>query len=336
MSVTLRDLSKYTGVALGTVSRYLNGETVRENTRVKLETAIKELGYKENIVSKARRTGSSMTIAVVLSALNAEFFMRIIESLDNELSNHMFSILLFNFHKDPAYLKRRFEELRHRSVDGLIFFPSGLEGDIAEELKSFIDSRVPVVVIDDFVHGLKTDAVVVDNRNSTFRATEYLLRQGHRNIGFLAGRKGSFVAQNRYEGCRDAFEAYDLPWDESKVRWADFEVNKARKMFNDIMADKNPPTAVFSTSYDMTMGTFLSIVNKKISIPDDLSLFGYDRFSGTDAFSPKLSLIEQPTEKIGKTAANILIDRIRGNWDDFPKTVELKTKMIIRDSVRRV
>jgi len=126
MSVTLRDISKYTGISLGTVSRFLNGETVRKHTREKLEAAIKELGYKENVVSKAKRTGSSMTIAVVLSSLSAEFFMSIIESLDNELSNHMFSILLFNFHKDPVYLKRRFEELRHRSVDGLIFFPSGL------------------------------------------------------------------------------------------------------------------------------------------------------------------------------------------------------------------
>jgi len=336
MSVTLRDISKYTGISLGTVSRFLNGETVRKHTREKLEAAIKELGYKENVVSKAKRTGSSMTIAVVLSSLSAEFFMSIIESLDNELSNHMFSILLFNFHKDPVYLKRRFEELRHRSVDGLIFFPSGLEGDIVDELKSFIDTGVPVVAIDDFVHGLKTDAVVVDNRNSTFRATEYLIRQGHSNIGFLVGRKGSFVAQNRYEGCRDAFDVYDLPWDDSKVRWADFEVNKARKMFNSIMEEKNPPTAFFSTSYDMTMGIFLSIVNKNISIPEDLSLFGYDRFSGTDAFSPKLSLIEQPTVKIGKTVANILIERIRGNWDDFPKTVELKTKMIIRNSVRKI
>lgn len=336
MSITLRDLAKHTGVSLGTVSRYINGETVREKTREKLEAAIKELGYKENIVTKAKRTGSSMTIAVVLSALNAEFLMKIVESLDNELSPHMFSLLLVNFHEDPAYLKKRFEELRYRKIDGLIFFPSGLEGNIANEIKTFLDAKIPVVAIDDFVHGLKTDAVVVDNRNSTFRATEYLIQQGHRKIGFLAGRKKSFVAQNRYEGCREAFEAYDIPWDESLVRWADFEMNKARKMFNELMDRPDPPTAVFPNNYDMTIGTLLSIVNKKISIPEDLSLFGYDQFSGTEAVSPKLSLVVQPVEKIGKTAAEILLKRIRGNWEDFPKTVELNTKMIIRDSIKKI
>ncbi|MBF9014994.1 MULTISPECIES: LacI family DNA-binding transcriptional regulator [unclassified Oceanispirochaeta] len=336
MSITLRDLSRHTGVSLGTVSRYINGETVREKTREKLEAAIKELGYKENIVTKAKRTGSSMTIAVVLSALNAEFVMKIVEALDNELSPHMFSLLLVNFHEDPAYLKKRFEELRFRKIDGLIFFPSGLEGDIANEIKTFLDAKIPVVAIDDFVHGLETDAVVVDNRNSTFRATEYLIQQGHRKIGFLAGRKNSFVAQNRYKGCREAFEAYDIPWDESLVRWADFEMNKARKMFNELMKSPDPPTAVFPTNYDMTIGTLLSIVNKKISIPEDLSLFGYDQFSGTEAVSPKLSLVVQPVDKIGKTAAEILLKRIRGNWDDFPKTVELNTKMIIRDSIKKI
>lgn len=336
MSITLRDLSKHTGVSLGTVSRYINGETVRDKTREKLEAAIKELGYTENIITKAKRTGSSMTIALVLSALNAEFVMKIVESLDNELSPHMFSLLLVNFHEDPVYLKKRLEELRHRKIDGLIFFPSGLEGDIASEIKNFLDSKIPVVAIDDFIHGIKTDAVVVDNTNSTFRATEYLIQQGHRRIGFLAGRKNSFVAQNRYDGCRKAFEAYDIPWDDSLLRWADFEMDKARQMFIELMNISEPPTAVFPTNYDMTMGTLLSIVNKNISIPEDLSLFGYDQFSGTEAFSPRLSLVVQPVEKIGKTAAEILLKRIRGNWDDFPKIAKLSTKMIIRDSVKKI
>lgn len=336
MGITLRDLSSYTGVSLGTVSRYLNGESVRAKTREKLEAAIKELGYRENIVSKAKRTGSSMTIAVVLSVLNAEFFMNIVEALDNELGKHMFSILLCNFHKDPEYLKQRLEDLRHRTIDGVVFFPSGLEGDIADEMKAFLDEKIPVVVIDEFVHGLTSDAVVVDNRQSTFRATEYLIQQGHRRIGFLTGRKESFVARDRYQGCRDAFETYDIPWNEDLVRQADFDMNKSRQMFNELIDLPDPPSAVFPTSYDMTMGAILSVVNKSIHLPDDLSLFGYDRFSGTDAFSPKLSLVEQPTEKIGRTAAQILISRIRGDWTDFPRIVELKTKMVIRDSVRDI
>ena len=334
MSVTLRDLARHTGISLGTVSRYLNGENVRDATRERIEAAIEELDYRENIVSRAKRTGSSMTIAVVVSELNAEFFMRIIEALDDELRKHMFSILLCNFHKDPTYLKARLEELRHRTIDGLIIFPSGLEGAVGNDLRRFIEAKIPVIVIDDFVHGLKTDAVVVDNRNSAFRATEYLIQQGHREIGVLAGRKESFVAQDRFRGCQDAFEAYDLRWDESLVRWAEFDTNRARKMFNELMALPRTPTAVFATNYDMTMGVLLAIANRSVAIPTDVSLFGYDRFSGTDAFAPKLTLIEQPTEKIGRIAARILIDRIRGNWNDFPRVHELKTKMLIRASVR--
>ncbi len=327
---------RHTGVSLGTVSRFLNGESVRQANREKLEAAIRDLGYEENVISLAKRTGSSMTVAVVLSELNAEFFMSIVEALDNRLGDHMYSLLLCNFHKDPDLLVRRLEDLRHRTIDGLVLFPSGLEGNAAGHLRTFLDSKIPVVVIDDFVHGLETDAVVIDNRHSTFRATEYLLLQGHRRIGFLTGRENSFVAQDRHEGCRDAFAAYDVPWDESLVRCADFNTNKARRCFDSLMELPDPPTAVFPTNYDMTMGALLSIANRQISIPQDVSLFGYDRFSGTDAFFPKLTLIEQPTARIGETAAAILLDRIRGDWDDFPRIAKLKTKMFVGDSVAKL
>lgn len=333
MSVTLRDIAKHTGVSLGTVSRYLNGETVREKTREILERAVRELGYKEDLVSKAKRTGSSMTIAVIVSVMNAEFFIQILESLDAELDKHQFSILLCSFHKDPNVLKQKLLDLRKRTIDGLILFPSGLEGDVVDLLQQYLDSEIPVVVIDDFVHGLETDAVIVDNKQAAFRATEHLILQNHRDIGFLVGRKNSFVAQNRYQGCKEAFETYDIPWNENYVRWTDFNIDKSRKMFNDLWDMDSSISAVFASSFDITMGLLLAIVNKNLSIPKDLSIFGFDRFTGTDAFSPRLSLVEQPISKIGKTAAQLIIKRINGNWDDYPEVIELKTKMLIRDSV---
>lgn len=332
-AVTLRDIAKKTGISLGTVSRFINGETVRDSTRKKLESAIIELKYKENIVTKAKRTGQSMTIAVVVSVLNAEFFMNIIESMDNALHDHMYSILLCNFHRDTNILKKRLKELRHRSIDGIVLFPSGLEGDVVSELQVFLDEKTPVVVIDDKVHGLNTDAVVVDNHHAAFNATEYLINKGHKRIAFLAGRKSSYVAMDRYQGCKDAFETYDIPWDEDMVRWADFDAKKSSENFTELISIKNPPTAVFPMSYDMTLGVILSISNMHITIPEKISIFGFDKFTGTDSFSPKLNLIEQPTAKIGKMAAELLMERIQGKWQDFPKVIEIKTKMLINNSV---
>ncbi|MDC7231657.1 MAG: LacI family DNA-binding transcriptional regulator [Spirochaetales bacterium] len=335
-SVTLRDIARETGISLGTISRFINGETVRDSTRAKLEAAIAELGYKENIVTRAKRTGNSMTIAVVVSQLNAEFFMDIIQAMDNSLRDHMYSILLCNFQYNSKILKKRLEELRHRSIDGIVLFPSGLEGDVVTELEAFLDEGTPVVVIDDKVHGLTTDSVSTDNYNAAYSATEYLIRKGHRRIGFLAGRKSSFVAMDRLRGCQAAFETYDIPWDDILVRWADFETGKSSALFNELVSLSDPPTAVFPMSYDMTLGVFLSTVNRHIKIPEDLSVFGFDMFPGIDALTPKLTLIEQPTAKIGQVAAEILLERIQGQWNSFPRCVELKAKMIIRDSIAAI
>ncbi len=336
MSVTLRDIAERTGVSLGTVSRFINGETVRKNTREKLEKAIDDLGYEENIVTRARRTGQSMTIAVIVSEINVEFFMSIIEAMDDALRDHQYSILLCNFHRDPNLLKQRLSELRHRSIDGLVLFPSGLEGDVVSELKEFLNERKPVIVIDDKVHGLDTDSITSDNYHAAFSATEYLINHGHRRIAFLAGRKSSYVGMDRYRGCRDAFDTYDIPWDESMVRWADFSAKKGSACFNELIAAGNPPTAIFPMSYDMTMGVLLSIVNMQITIPDELSIFGFDNFAVSEAISPGLTLIEQPTERIGRLAAELLIERIQGRWKDFPRETVLKTKMVIKKSVAAI
>ncbi|QEN09448.1 LacI family transcriptional regulator [Oceanispirochaeta crateris] len=335
-TVTLRDIARRTGISLGTVSRFINGETVRESTREKLEAAILDLGYKENIVTRAKRTGNSMTIAVVVSQLNAEFFMDIIQSMDNFLRDQMYSILLCNFQHDSHILKKRLEELRYRSIDGIVLFPSGLEGDVVSELKAFLNEGTPVVVIDDKVHGLKTDSISTDNFNATYGATEYLIRKGHRRIGFLAGRKTSFVAMDRYRGCKAAFETYDIPWDDDLVRWADFEVGKSSTLFNELVSMPDPPTAVFPMSYDMTLGVLLSTVNRHIQIPGDLSVFGFDLFSGVEALSTKLTLMKQPTAKMGQVAAETLLERIQGHWDSFPLNVELKAKMIVHDSISAI
>lgn len=336
VNVTLRDIARRTGISLGTVSRFINGENVRVSTKDKLEAAIAELGYKENIVTRAKRTGNSMTIAVVVSQLNAEFFMNIIQSMDNSLRDQMYSILLCNFQYDPKILKKRLEELRHRSIDGIVLFPSGLEGDVVSELETFLNDGTPVVVIDDKVHGLETDSVSTDNYNAAYSATEYLIRKGHRRIGFLAGRKTSFVAMDRYRGCQAAFDTYDIPWNDELVRWADFEIGKSSNLFNELINMQVPPTAVFPMSYDMTLGVFLSTVNRHIKIPEDLSVFGFDLFSGIESLTPKVTLIEQPTAKIGQVTAEILLERIQGHWDSFPRCVALKAKMIVKDSVAAI
>ena len=99
---------------------------------------------------------------------------------------------------------------------------------------------------------------------------------------------------------------------------------------------ENPPTAIFTLNFDMTMGAVLAINNSELSIYNDISLVGFDRYSLTDAISPALTLIEQPIENLANETVDLLLKRMKGDYNGFPSTIKLDAKLIIRDSVKKI
>ena len=99
---------------------------------------------------------------------------------------------------------------------------------------------------------------------------------------------------------------------------------------------QQPPTAVYITNYYMTFGAVISVNERKVRIPDDISIVGFDHFELSDVINPPLTVVEQPTDRIGEMAARTVIRRIRGDHDDFPVRISIKTRMMIGDSVRKI
>jgi LacI family transcriptional regulator len=334
MAVTVHDVAKKAGVAVGTVSRYLNGFQLREKNRLKVEQAIAELDFKENIIAKGLRRNRSMTIGVIIPQYLAVFFMAVTTILERLLEKENYSLLLCNYENNQHKLLEKLRFAKNRFVDGLIFFPSFADAESIPLLEEFAAEKTPVVFIDQLLPGFETDAVIVDNAQASFRAVEKLIRDHHTQIAIVNGYQDVYVYRERLRGYYDAMRIYNLPVDKQWVKAANFIEAGEYAIIESLFSLPNPPTAIYATNYHATIGTVLALHDLHLKIPEDVSLIGFDRFDPMDVIEPPLTLVEQPIERMAQTAAHLLLQRIKGDYKDFPQTITLNTKMLIRDSVR--
>lgn len=324
MAVTIQDVAERAGVAFGTVVRYLNGAQLREKNRRKVEEAIRELGFKENVLA----------IAVIVEKFTDIFSTTVVMAIERFVGQQRYNIIISDFEHSPENFKERLKFFRNRAINGLIIFPSAAGYENLDILQDFLDTGIPVVVVDDIIPGFATDTVVVDNAHASFRAVEHLIHARHHHIAVLNGRRGSYVSDERLSGYLEALQTYDIQSQEHWIKDGDFTIEGGYEAVKTLYHASNPPTAIYSTNYYMTLGAVIALNELQVKIPDDVSFIGFDHFTALDLFKPPLTVIEQPLEKIGRTAAKLIMKRINGDYTDFPQTIELKTKLLLRDSVQ--
>jgi LacI family transcriptional regulator len=334
MAVTIRDVAERANVAVGTVSRYLNGYQLREENRLKVEQAIAELGFKQNVIAKSLKRNRSMTVAVMIPSYLTLFFMAVTKLLAQVLEQHSYSLLLCDYSHDPRNLQEKLHFVKDRYVDGLILFPSNIEPDNLALLQEFLDETVPVVVIEQMLPGFDTDVIMVDNAHASFRAVEQLILHQHTRIAIVNGKHDVYVFGERFKGYTQALQTYNLPVNEDWVVSEWFAESSEYTAIKDLFTSDAPPTAVFATHFHATLGTVMALQKLHLRIPEDVSLIGFDYFELLDVIDPPLTLVEQPIEQIARTAADLLLTRLRQDYTDFANTVTLNTRMLLRDSVR--
>lgn len=333
MKPTIRDVAHKAGVSVGTVSRYLNGLKLREYNRIKVEKAIKELNFKENIIAKGLKNNRSMTIGVVIGSLTDIFATSIVTALERTVERENYSIILCDYEDDVDRLKYKLQFLRDRSVDGLVLFPSIWPNKIINNVNDYLHNNIPVVIIDDDFPSLETDKIMVDNMNASFQAVERLIEMGHRKIGIINGSKDSYTSKERYKGYLNALKKYGISKESDLVKWGNYSNEGGYSATKEMLLSGNLPTAIYATNYYMTLGAMVAIQELNISVPHELSIIGFDRFPLSEVIKPALTVIEQPASKMGRLAGEIILKRLKGDYSDFPIYRQVPTKLLIRDSI---
>lgn len=300
------------GLAPSTVSRALNHpEMVSLETRMRVERAVRQYRYRPNTIARSLRVQNSQTIGLVLSDITNPFHAELARAVEAAARERGYTVILSNSDEDEGLERLALETLLSWQVRGLILAPCGRNRSIVEES---LRLGIPVVQVDRVIEGLKTDAVLVDNRAGARMAVEHLVALGHRRIAHIAGPQHLTTGAERLAGFREAMASAGIPEEEQRVVYGDFReeggYRATLQLFRESGAPEKSPTAIFAANNEMAAGAIRALSELGLSIPDRVSFVTFDDSRWAQLMRPALTVIAQPVEEMGRTACELLLRRI--------------------------
>lgn len=328
---TIKDVAKLSQTSVGTVSRYLNGYHIKEANQSKIQEAIKQLNFSINPIARGLKTNKTKTVGILVPELSNTFSAHVIEGMEQTFDEHGYSLLVCDSRNSLNIEKEKLRLLRDKLVDGIILMPVRDEGEHVREIQ---ENGLPIVLIDRLITDLPCDGIISDNVNGAYQAVEIIINRGHKRIGMISGPQEVYTAKERLEGYLRALKDYNIPVEESLICDGHYTQKGGAEALEKLLERTEPPTAIFVANNDMVVGAVKSISSKELIIGKDISLFGYDQLEFSQILRPPLSLVIQPIEAIGRRAAELLIDRMEGDFSRFPVVNRLKTEIVLTDSVK--
>ncbi len=328
--LTLGHIADQLGISTATVSLALrDSPLVAEETRAKVKQTAEEIGYIYNRSAASLRTARSQIVGVAVHDILNPYFAEVFSALEDVLEEQGQMIFICN-HRDDVKRQRAFVNtlLQHRA-DGLILCPS--VGTSAEEINRLVDQGIPVTLVAREVPGVWAPCVRGDDLAGTYQITKHLIKQGHKDIAMVGGRRGSSTGRYRNAGWRKALEEagidpasqLDLP---ELMTQAD-----GRAAVPKILEAEHRPTAIVGFNDLVALGMMTTFRRAGIEPGPDMAITGYDDIDGADARTPALTTVSAQPDKIGRLAALTLLRQIAG--DRVPNTpIVIEPDVRIRES----
>jgi LacI family transcriptional regulator len=335
----MRDVARLAGVSIATVSAVVNGkQVVRPVVVAKVQDAMKALNFHPDHVARSLRVKKTTTIGVVVPDFSSGFFVDVLRGVEDAARSVGYSVLLCNSDDDVEQEHRHLRALLSRRVDGVLLASTDLYSIADTELRS----GAPIVLFDRVPPGYRGSAVVVDNIDAAYRATQHLVQLGHRSIAFIAGRLDLSTASDRAEGFRRALEEAHLPLNGAYFRRGDYHPESGYKNGLELFKLPEPPTAIVCSNGLMTLGLLRAMHELHVRCPEEVSIIGFDEpapdsygFSLSTLLRPELTVVAQPGHEVGQQAAQTLL-RLLSEADppspDQSSLLTLKAELRIRKS----
>lgn len=325
MKVTIQDIANMVGVSKSTVSRYLNGGYVSEDTASRISEAVEKTGYRLNFFAKRLKSKNSEIIGVVISRFDSYTAGKILKSLNKKLEEKGYQILILSSELDKKKELECIEKLYQQGVDGIVVMSFEITKDdisVANKL------NIPIVYTGQSNNLLK--CVKLDDRRAGRILGDYIKDQGHRNIVFLGvNEKDKAVGIERKEGFYEAFNNIDC---NISFIETDFSFNKAYEVSKEVIKQK--PTAVIGATDNIILGFVRYAFEKGYSIPEDFSVAGFGGYDVGLAVHPTITTVNIDYEAIGRKAADVVVASIE--LDEVIEDTEIKLELIKRHSVKKV
>ncbi|MCB9460140.1 MAG: LacI family DNA-binding transcriptional regulator [Anaerolineaceae bacterium] len=307
---TQTDVARLAGVSRATVSYVINGvdtQGITDDTRRRVMNAINELGYVINAGAQALRSGDTKTIGVMLSLYDNPFQWGILNGISREANEAGYKVLLANSALNATQENQRISELAEQRVDGLILvielgaLPNQIKQQLRKSTHPIVEITSTVSDFDYLRHGYDDATVVIMN---------HLFELGHRHIAFLHGVQGAIQGLDRLNAYRQAFANANLPFDERWVYHCGPSREDAYQATMNILSQPDRPTALLAINDILAIAAIRAAHDLGLSVPNDLSVAGFDDNPDVKYMIPSLTTVGSDTEQIGRHAVQLLVKRL--------------------------
>ena len=331
--ITIKEIAKLANVSQSTVSKALNDKPdVSPETKRKIIELAKQHDFVPNAFGKGLKSRTTENIGVIFcreaQPLSGNpFYSRVLEGIEAEVAIKNYNLVLQLI---PECQQNALPKMvRQRQVDGLIL--AGIFQD--QFIQNILTNGIPVVLVDPKFTIENCCQILIDNEHGAFTATQYLIQNGHRRIGFISGDLERLSFKKRFEGYKKALEYNRISFDQNLVRTGGLE--KGYEHVKSLLMLDSRPTAIFAANDINAIHGYKAIQEQNLKIPDDVSIIGFDDIDLAKYSSPALTTVRVYKEEMGSIAIRTLFQLINHEMKTAITTI-VPTKLIERESVRNV
>ena len=327
--VTIADVARHAQVSKTTVSHVVSGKRpVSATTRDRVERSIVALGYRPDGLARSLRTRRTHMVALILPDITNPYYPVLARGLESGIEPDGYRAFICSSDGDPDRERAYLREVCDRGVDGIVLDSFHLTVD---DLQVATGGRLPLV----WIGGMPmahpgVDSVRSDDDTGAYAATSHLVERGHRRIAMVDGPAGSGTA--RSEGYRRALSDAGLPAYPEPLPRSDWTRAGGRHAVDSLLALEPRPTAIFCSNDLSAIGALDAARDAGLTVPDDLAIVGFDDIEAAALVTPALTTVVNPAIDIGRTAAQMLAERMTGAFDGPARTLTLPSPLVVRGS----
>lgn len=341
---TIKEIAKACGVSISTVSNVLNNKSnVGEDTRKKILDTAKEMSYIPNYMAKNLKLKTTKTIGIITEDLTVFNCAEIVDGIHEFFDEHGYTFLLGNlrlykkydnefYHKD-VYKKQvdtELNKMKAKQVDGIIYI-----GAHCRKINYIPQGfPIPLVLAYSFCSNPDIPSVIFDDEEAAYQATSALIKNGNRKIGVIAGELSSLHTKERINGYKRALGDAGIPFRRNLIQEGNW--NKAQSICACKTLMDEAVTAIFAMNDIMAGGVYEFTAREELKVGTDLDLIGFDNREVAQAYNPTLTTMKLPLNRIGRKAAEIMINILENGNESIQKDLyKINCELIIRDSLRK-
>lgn len=331
MKPTIYDIARLAGVSTATVSKVFNERgSISEETKKKIMKISKELNYQPSIVASALTGKKTYTIGLLIPDLVNPFFAELTRNVEDRAHELGFNLVICNtdndLHKEMKYIQL----LQQKQVDGIVI-ATGVRND--KLLKELVQRQIPLVLVAREMSLLAASRVLVDDFVGGYSATSYLAELGHKKIAVVTENLSLASSKERVRGYRHALDEAGLDYMEAYIKESDFSLEGGSLAASELLDATDPPTAIFACNDLLAIGAIQAAKQRKIRIPEQLSIVGFDNTLLATISDPPLTTVAQPIQAMGSQVVDLITGEIN-NSKAVKQRIVLLPELVIRQSAQ--